>query len=309
MRAWTVAKLLVLGMGVAACSGCRSFINVFDLKPTVRMALVTENPLELLNPFTPWEDLLVKLREETGQPVSLTVDFPFVAGPQLQSGAIGLAVVAPRHFVQLPDHQRLQIVAAPSDSSRPASRPAVLLVRQDDESIENVADLGGKRVAFGDPADDRTYRAPLALLSASGLVEQDLAFDLLGPGRHQRTARLRLMLLLEGKVDAVFVDEADWNELPATSAQPQEPAQVQFRVVAQTIPVPKRLIVASPELEADRVETIRRFLLAADQAHPEVLRPLDCAGFWTVPPAHIEQLEALKIELPEAAEAEAALPA
>lgn len=309
MRARTGAKLLVLGMCVAASSGCRSFINVFDLKPTVRMALVTENPLELLNPFTPWEDLLVKLRDETGQPVSLTVDFPFVAGPQLQSGEIGLAVVAPRHFVQLPDHQQLQIVAAPSDSDRPASRPAVLLVRQDDDAIQQVSDLRGKQVAFGDPADDRTYRAPLALLAASGLVEQDLAFDLLGPGRHQRTARLRLVLLLEGKVDAVFIDEADWNELPATSAQPDEPAQVQFRVVAQTIPVPKRLIVASPQLEAARVEAIRRFLLAADQEHAEVLRPLDCAGFWAVPAEHIDQLEVLNIELPEAAEPEAPPPA
>jgi ABC-type phosphate/phosphonate transport system substrate-binding protein len=288
-----LSMLVSLTMVLSLAGGCRSFINVFDTRDPIRMAIVTDNVLDVVNPFSAWDPLLDEMGAALGRPVVFDCPFPSQAGPQLQTGRFALAAVTPYQFVHMPGHEALRVIAAPSSDAQAASRPAVLLV-QADSPAQAIADLRGASIAFGPPGATRTYHAALALLAEHDLAEEDLKFDILGPGKHHRNARLRMQLVMEGRAAAAFVDQADWEALPAAEPEDNEPSQARLRVLAQTIPVPQRMIVASPKTDMALVNDTQAFLLRAHQSNPEALQPLGYAAFWAVPPDHVAGFEKLR---------------
>ena len=120
------------------------------------------------------------------------------------------------------------------------------------------------------------------MLKRNGLAKSDLALELLpipGSLRHFSDARSLARSVLSGSYDAGFIDQQAWEALPEHDAQEGEPARDRLRIVAETLAGPDRLIVCSPKLPEADGEKIRRFLLAAAQDHPEILRPLRISGY------------------------------
>jgi ABC-type phosphate/phosphonate transport system substrate-binding protein len=288
----TCPLLVLLIVTLLASAGCRSggipLLNLFGVGKPLVVALVADeraspsgSPLDLLNPFAPYEPLRKALSEHAGRQVALDLCLPIQVKPNLGLGFYHLAVISPIQYGQLGDRQRFHVIAVSADEQRRSARSGLLLVRHDSD-VRAVEDLRGKKVAFGPASDARTHHAGLELLQRSGLAKKDLALELLpipGSLRHFSDARLLAQSVLNGSCDAGFMDEQAWEALPEHEVRAGEPARDQLRVVAKTLAVPNRLIVCSPKLPEDDEQKIRGFLLAAAQDHPDVLRPLRISGY------------------------------
>jgi ABC-type phosphate/phosphonate transport system substrate-binding protein len=85
--------------------------------------------------------------------------------------------------------------------------------------------------------------------------------------------------VINGSVAAGFVDEAAWEAFPEHADQEGEPARDKLRVLASTVALPSRLLIASPKLDAATVEQVRTFLLTVGRDHPELVRPMAISGY------------------------------
>lgn len=298
----SVCVALLLGTS----AGCRSFINLFGMDEPVRMALVTENPVELINPFSPYDPLVTAMRDELGRRVTIEPLFPGQTGPQLRSGRFHLAMATPLHYARMEDRTAFRLVAAPGTHAKPVSRPAVLIVPANSE-IESVSQLADKRVAFGPKDAVRTYHAGLALLRSQGLDEESLAAEWPVVGdlsKHIAGPTARTQTVLDGTAAAAFLDEAEWNLMPELEEQPGEPCRSKLRVIARTAAVPDLLLFASPELDDETFNQIQGFLLSVHLKQSEVLEPLGYDGFWSLSPTELESYSALVAPVTPATEAE-----
>lgn len=194
----------------------------------------------------------------------------------LTSGMFHLAVVSPLDYARLPERERFPVVAMAADEAGRTARPALMIVPTG-SAIQSVEDLRGKTVAFGPSGDPRTHHAALELLVQHGLKKADLSLELLplpGSLKHMPTMRAVAQTVINLSSDAGFIDQAAWEALPEHADNAEDPAQDRLRVIAQTIALPDRLVLASPKLDEGLRQRVREILLAADREHPEALRPL-----------------------------------
>jgi phosphonate transport system substrate-binding protein len=275
-----LAVTLVSIAGLVAQAGCRgaggaSFLNLFGLsqKPVV-IALLADPAT--LDPFAPHEKLRLAMSETIRRPVRLDLCLPIALEPNLKLGFYDFALVTPACYVQMRDRQRFEVLAASVDRAGRVAYPAVLVVSADSE-LNDVADLRGKKVAFGPRPDARTHHAGLALLSKHGLEKNDLSlslFPLPGSLRHFSEMREIALAVQNGDFDAGFIDEPAFQEFEYGPVAEDAPDRDQLRVIARTLPVPDLLVIQSPKVDRQVARNVTDFLLAVDQTHPEALRPL-----------------------------------
>lgn len=273
--------LILLGM-LTFSTGCRVFdINLIGLEPPVRTALVTDRVEELLNPQLSYNPLLLEMRKEFNRPFGLEPVFTHQAEPLLVEGHFQMAIATPGQFAQFTTLDDSDVMVMPAPPTGKAARPAVLIVKADSE-FKTVSDLRGKRIAFGPKNDARCYFAALALLDDSGIPPAEIKKGLLlldTLWRYQPTARSRAESILNGFVDAAFVDEAKWDNFPTSDERKDEPCQTKLRVIAKTVAVPDRLWLASPTLDAGTREQIENFLLNARRDNAAALAWLNIGGY------------------------------
>ncbi len=276
-------RLVVALVGIAvlvAQAGCRgaagaSFLSLFGLsqKPVVIALLADPTTLD---PFAPHEKLRLAMSETIRRPVRLDLCLPVALEASLKLGFYDFALVTPACYVQMRDRQRFEVLAASVDRAGRVAYPAVLVVSADSE-LNDVADLRGKKVAFGPRPAARTHHAGLALLSEHGLEKSDLSLALLplpGSLRHFSEMREIALAVQNGDFDAGFIDEPAFDEFERGPADEAAPNRDQLRVIARTLPVPDLLVIQSPKVDQQVARTVTDFLLAVDQTHPEALRPL-----------------------------------
>ena len=275
--------VLVLAGGTGCQSAGLRFLSLIGLhKDPLVVALVADTPgkgttaaLEVLNPFGPYSRWQSALGEELGRPVGLDLCLPLQLPSALDSGLCHVAVVSPAQYARMTGAERFSVVGVPADEQGRGVRPALLVVKTD-SPVQAVADLRGKTVAFGPAGDARTHEAGLALLAEHGLKKADLSLELLplpGSLKHMPSMRGVAQSVINGSSEAGFLDEAAWEELPAT-AEGDEPARDKLRIVARTAAVPDSLIIASPKLDPQTFDKVRAFLLEADEKYADALRPL-----------------------------------
>ena len=284
--------LLLTSLLLATSAGCQStglrFLSLIGLqKDPLIVALVADNrpqsgdkPLAALNPFAPYSKLQAALGKELGRPVGLDLCLPLQLESSLSSGLFHLAIVSPLQYARLSNLERFTVLAIPTDSRGHATRSAVLVVKAD-SLLTSVEDLRGKTVAFGSAQDPWTHHAALELLAQHGLQKTDLALELLplpGSLKHMPNAAAVAQTVINKSSDAGFIDQRDWEALPPSAAD-NEPAHDKLRVVARTIELPDRLVLASPKLSQDTTAKVRSFLLEADQEHPQTLHPLQVRAY------------------------------
>lgn len=143
-------------------------------------------------------------------------------------------------------------------------------------------DLRGKVVAFGSVDDARTHLAALQLLQDGGLDKTDLSLEVLplpGSLRHLPDGRAVAQAVMSGSANAGFVDQAAWEAFAEHQEREREPARDKLRIIARTVVLPQRLMIASSKLDDAAAGKVRAFLLAVGTQHPEVLKPLDISGY------------------------------
>jgi len=285
-------------------AGCQTaglnFLSLIGLqKKPVSVAVVVDRPLEAaeaLNPFSAYGSLQKAMSSELGRPVAIDVCFPFQVEGGLSSGWHDLAILTPTQYARLTSPGQLRTAAFAVDRDGQAVRPAVLIVRAD-SPIQQIADLRGRVVAFGPAEDARTHYAALQLLEANGLKPSDLALELLplpGSLKHLPDGRAVAQSVLNQSSDAGFIDEAAWEALPEEPARAGEPARGRLRVISRTAALPTRILVAGPKLDQATFESVRAFLLAAGQKHPQALEPLRLKGYQTTDEATLTACRELK---------------
>ena len=278
-----ISRLLLTLMSVGllvAQTGCQgaggaSFLSLFGLSEKPVVVAIVAKP-GTLDPFTPHEKLRQAMSKTIKRPVRLDLCFPIQLESNLKLGFYDFALVTPACYAEMNDRQRFEILAASVDQAGRVAHPAVLVVAADSE-IGNVADLRGRKVAFGPRHDARTHHAGLALLSKHGLKKSDLSLSLLpvpGSLRHFSKMPEIALAVQSGDFAGGFVDESAFEEFDRGPAVEGMPDRDKLRVIARTLPVPGMHVIQSPKADPAIVRIVSDFLLSADETHPEALRPL-----------------------------------
>lgn len=287
----TVAILSLLLLSLAG-GGCRHggfpLVNLLGIDKPLVIALVTENVLEAVNPFTPYEPLRSQMSQSLGRAVALDLCLPLQVESGLDNGMCHVAILSPAILAQLPRREQYAIMAVPVDSLGRTGRSALLVARQGGP-VNAISDLRGKSVAFCAADCPRAHHAAIELLRRNGIEKSDLAlevFPLPGSLKHLPNSAAVIEHVREGGSAAGFIDEDAAGDLAAAG----------LREIARTSPVPDRLVVRSPKLDDATAARVSDFLLHVGEKHAAALKELHLKGY--VAPAAELTAECMRLAAP-----------
>lgn len=183
---------------------------------------------------------------------------------QLSAGELDLAFLTPVTYVRAQE-RGARIIAQPTTQGRKSYH--LMVMTRDSGSIRSVADLGGKRFAFGDPA---------ALLQYSTMRDARLPFQELSEIQYLRYHDVVARAVAQGDVDAGIMRESTALAWRGRG----------LRAIYTSPPLPSYAIAASTRLDASVFVRVREALLKLDPnnpAHRAVIRSLDPAYDGLVP--------------------------
>jgi phosphonate transport system substrate-binding protein len=217
-----------------------------------------------------------------GRPLRLVIARTYDEQIQMiATGRADYAYLGPTPYVRARDRARVEILAGESEGGQ-AFYQSALVVRAD-SPIERVADLAGKRVAFGAEISMSSAVAPKLLLSQAGLKRTDLG-GMAHLDRHERVA----LAVLHGDFDA--------GGLRLDIAKSYLPRGL--RVLATSQPLPPHMIAASPRVPTEDARQVRMALLHPDATGREALRALGPAvSFVGIEDAHYHAVRRMEREL------------
>ena len=188
----------------------------------------------------------------------------------IASGRAEFAYLGPTPYVRARELGPVQILAGESEGGR-AFYQSALVVRAD-SPVQKVADLAGKRVAFGAEISMSSAVAPKLILAQAGLNKSHLA-DVAYLDRHERVA----LAVLHGDFDA--------GGLRLDIAKAYLPRGL--RLLATSQPLPPHVIAAAPRIAPDEAQRVAHALLQPDATGREAIRALGPGiGFAPVEDAH-----------------------
>ena len=205
---------------------------------------------------------------------------------QLQTGEVDLAYLGPVTYVRA----RKRFGAVPLvrlNTGGHATYHAMICVRED-SPIEDLAQLKGRRFAFGSALSTSSHLYPRLMLMRAGLKLPDLAS--FSYYRHHDTAA---KAVLTGEVDACGIRDVVARRY----------ADLGLRVIAVSDPIPNFPLVVAPDAPDTLLRYLREALLGLDPHAPadsaemaswdEELR----GGFAPVDPAFYDEVEQRMLEV------------
>lgn len=175
---------------------------------------------------------------------------------QLGQSEVDLALLTPDAYVRATE-QGARIVAQPTTQGRKTFH--LMVMTRDSGPIRSVADLTGKRFAFGDPA---------ALLQYTTMRHAGLPFRELSEVQYLRYHDVVARAVAQGDVDAGVMRESTALNWRARG----------LRAIYTSPALPGYAIAASARLDASVLDQVREALLKLDARHPvdrAVIRALD----------------------------------
>ncbi|MGA9032983.1 MAG: phosphate/phosphite/phosphonate ABC transporter substrate-binding protein [Sulfuricaulis sp.] len=233
ISSWLVAALLACLASLAGAASTQPLI--LAVHPYLPSA-------EIMTRFTP---LAEHLAHVTGRPVTVRVGRDYEHHiDAIGTGSVDIAYMGPVSYVKLVTrHGNKPLLARQEVGGQPYLR-GVIIVRQDSPLL-TLADLKGKRFAYGDPDSTMSHVIPQRLLQQAGVPESALAHHAF-LGAHKNVA----LAVLAGDYDAGAVKQEVFKEL----------APKGLRVLATMPPVADHVFVASAKLPAALTDTLRRAL-------------------------------------------------
>lgn len=202
----------------------------------------------LYRSFTP---LAEYLSEKIGQPVGLHIAADYEAHIDTVGGnnrCIGYMGPAP--YVKLVEkYGKKRILARQAVNGKPVFQGKI--IARKDGTVNSLADLAGKRFAFGDPDSTMSHLVPHYMLLEAGISDDKLAFFKF-LGNHDNVA----LGVLTGNFDAGAVKEEVFYKYESRG----------LKAIATTPALSEHLFVASDALAEPLVDEIRLALLQANQS-------------------------------------------
>jgi phosphonate transport system substrate-binding protein len=157
-----------------------------------------------------------------------------------------IAYVGPVSFIRIRDQYGPKPLLAKLEvKGEPFFRG--MIIARDDSEIQTLADLAGKKFAFGDANSTMSHIVPRAMLARAGVSADQLGgHDFLH--NHHNVA----LAVLGGYFDAGGVKDEVYYEFKKNG----------IKMLAQSPPIPEHLFLARADLPADLIARIRTHLLA-----------------------------------------------
>ena len=233
----------------------------------VGITLVHTNPLAA----APWTPLQRQMQRSLNRPVQFEPLQPFQIKAHLAGGRIQFAMVRPQEEAQILGEPGVGRVIAAPVFREGANRNRALLVTAADADIQSVAELKGKRIAFGPVGDPVTHVAAMGLLDKSGIPAASIPRELLpipGTLRHHLNSFESAKAVIYERplgIAAGFVRKKDYDKWPDTggSLLLLRISKDQLRVLAETDPVPnlpEGPVLAGAKADPELVNRVRTFL-------------------------------------------------
>lgn len=206
--------------------------------------------------LSPKEDVAIYLpflrylERETG----LKFDLDFTANYQetvenLGKGITSFAALGPVNCILARNRYDVGCLVTGLNTEGSSQYKAVIVTRMD-SPLHDISELGGRSFAFGDRFSTQGHVIPRKMLEDAGITLGELS-RFVFTGSHAATVRS----VLNGEYDAGGIQDALAWRLAAEGT---------LRVLAVSKPYPSSLICYSPEVPADKVEMVRKALLAFD---------------------------------------------
>ncbi|GAB4259955.1 phosphate/phosphite/phosphonate ABC transporter substrate-binding protein [Deferrisoma sp.] len=243
MRKLLLLVLLLLAVPAAGVGGTDDGVVHFGVIPRY-------NPLVMFRSYQPIVDYLSEVtpyRFELRVARSYEEAVEFLSNGEVEVASLGdvTFVEAYRAFGAVP------LVRPLNAEGRPYYR-SIVIVRKD-SPIRTLADLKGKRFAFGSVHSTSGNLIPRVLLFQHGVRIEDLA-EAANLGKHDIVAKA----VLKGEFDAGAV-----KDVVAERYRPHG-----LRFLAESDPIPSVPIVAHPGTDPAVREAVKRALLAVDPDDP-----------------------------------------
>jgi phosphonate transport system substrate-binding protein len=198
---------------------------------------------ELIERFTP---LTIYLSERLGQEVVLELSADYVEHiEKIGHDQVEIAYMGPASYVQLVEHYGEKPLLARVETGGTPTFQGVIIVR-DKADMTSLADLKGKRFAFGDPHSTMSHLLPRYMLLQEGIDLEDLG-EFAFIRNHHNVA----LGVLMGAFDAGAVKEEIYEEFKGKG----------IRELVRTPVISEHLFVAAGDLPAATVTALRRHLL------------------------------------------------
>lgn len=166
-------------------------------------------------------------------------------------------------YIILRENEGVQIIAS-EKRGKFGARTAGAIIARKGSGIEKLADIRGKRLAFGPMLAPTGYLAEYDLMLAAGInPENDLAFYSIPPGSYKHEKLIYGVLY--GKYDVAAAPVLDLE----TMAREGKIAPDDFVVLAQSKPIPYCTFAAAKGTDPALVKKVKEALLA--------LKPADTA--------------------------------
>ena len=175
----------------------------------------------------------------------------------LSSGNVELSYLTPAAYLRAQKAGNVQIMAKVVTDNQPFFRLEIVV--REDSSIQKVADLAGKKFAFGDPA---------ALLQRAVVVNAGMPLESLDRrdfiGHHDNVSR--------------GVLNRDYDAGIVTDRQARKWANKGLRVIYSSPPLPPFNISATRTMDPEIFLRLQKALLSLDRNNPDHRRVLDALG-------------------------------
>ena len=200
---------------------------------------------QLYQAFTP---LAEYLSEQLGEPLTIHIATDYESHIEsIGTNKFGIGYMGPASYIYLVNrYGKKRILGRQAINGKPVFQGKV--ITRQDSKITGLADLVGKRFAFGDPNSTMSHLVPRYMLLEAGIDVKDLAeYKFLG--NHTNVA----LGVLSGDFDAGAVKEATFFKYEKRG----------LRAIATTPALSEHLFVASDSMPEAKVNVLRAALLEA----------------------------------------------
>lgn len=206
----------------------------------VRVLLIPADGGTASGTIADYRPLFASLTRITGLRFELTVTQSYSAAVEgICAGAADMAFVGPAAYLQARNRKCAELLATGVKNGQSLYYAAVFV--QEDSPIRSLAELRGKRMAFGDINSTSSFLMPVAMLIDAGLdPARDLAAVRL-TGSHPNS----LGALLQGRVDAAALSLDSYDRALRAGV----PGAERLRVLARSDPMPYPPFIASTRLD------------------------------------------------------------
>lgn len=205
----------------------------------------------------------------------------------LAAGRHQFAILTATEYASITDVSNLELVAAGVGEGGSQMYKGLILASAKSD-VQSLADVRGKRFAFGPAKDLLLDYAAHTALSDAGVSDKDIKDEIPLPPLFAKRIHLAnsgdiaKTIAFDGGVPAGVVDEATYKALPDSGGSfLTGPSKDLFRQLGETPAVPGMIVVAGIKADPVTVQKMKAFLLerVRPDKEPEICKQMKVSGF------------------------------